>query len=281
MIVAVAAVIVSRRSVNTDQPVRDGDPSDERRPDLREDLQLARPNLRIANGVRPAEGHLPDPGVVQVGQVTLPHVEIRQVDPLSGGDEEPGQVRLLGDQEGRFVLANPVHPGSTQHNPMTISVAAPGQIPIPPRAEVKGVMPGTQDVELVVENFGYDAGGWRVDQHPRFLADTNGNGRADIVGFGNAGVYVSRSQPDGSFGPVELVGHLPLIGVTLLLVGHGSGRDRVSLRMPDRGWSRPRRPIRDPLVRPGLSWLRPLEPGDLCPVRIRCTDLYLSGGLRR
>ena len=24
--------------------------------------------------------------------------------------------------------------------------------------------------ELVVTNFGYDAGGWRVDRHPRFLA---------------------------------------------------------------------------------------------------------------
>ena len=45
---------------------------------------------------------------------------------------------------------------------------------------------------LLVTNFGYDAGGWRVDQHPRFLADTNGGGRADIVGFGNAGVWVSR-----------------------------------------------------------------------------------------
>ena len=46
---------------------------------------------------------------------------------------------------------------------------------------------------LVVTNFGYSAGGWRVDQHPRFLADTTGDGRSDIVGFGNAGVYVSRS----------------------------------------------------------------------------------------
>jgi hypothetical protein len=46
--------------------------------------------------------------------------------------------------------------------------------------------------QLVVRNFGYDAGGWRVDRHPRFLADTTGDGRADIVGFGNAGVWVSR-----------------------------------------------------------------------------------------
>ena len=28
--------------------------------------------------------------------------------------------------------------------------------------------------ELVVDNFGYDAGGWRVDKHPRFLADLTG-----------------------------------------------------------------------------------------------------------
>jgi hypothetical protein len=54
-------------------------------------------------------------------------------------------------------------------------------------------------VVLVVNNFGYTAGGWRTDRHPRFLADTTGDGRADIVGFGNAGVYVSRAQPDGSF----------------------------------------------------------------------------------
>ena len=60
-------------------------------------------------------------------------------------------------------------------------------------------------VQLVVNNFGFNAGGWRVDQHPRFLADTTGDGRADIVGFGNAGVYVSRAQADGSYGPVQLV----------------------------------------------------------------------------
>ncbi len=58
---------------------------------------------------------------------------------------------------------------------------------------------------LVLASFGYDAGGWRVDQHPRFLADTTGSGRADIVGFGNEGVWISRSRPDGTFAPPELV----------------------------------------------------------------------------
>ena len=58
---------------------------------------------------------------------------------------------------------------------------------------------------LGVDNFGYVAGGWRVDQHPRFLADTTGDGRADIVGFGNAGVYVSRATGDGTFAAPQLV----------------------------------------------------------------------------
>jgi hypothetical protein len=59
--------------------------------------------------------------------------------------------------------------------------------------------------ELVVPNFGYDAGGWRVDQHPRFVVDTTGDGRADVIGFGNAGVWRSRAQADGSYAAPELV----------------------------------------------------------------------------
>jgi hypothetical protein len=45
---------------------------------------------------------------------------------------------------------------------------------------------------LVITNYGYGAGGWRVDNHPRFLAHVAGDARADIVGFGDAGVYISR-----------------------------------------------------------------------------------------
>ncbi len=49
--------------------------------------------------------------------------------------------------------------------------------------------------ELVCRGFGYnkEAGGWRVDRHPRFLVDTTGDGRMDIVGFGGPGVYVARN----------------------------------------------------------------------------------------
>ncbi|KOG76081.1 Ricin B lectin, partial [Streptomyces varsoviensis] len=49
--------------------------------------------------------------------------------------------------------------------------------------------------QLVCRGFGYgdDAGAWRIDRHPRFLADVTGDGRLDIVGFGGPGVYVARN----------------------------------------------------------------------------------------
>jgi len=51
----------------------------------------------------------------------------------------------------------------------------------------------------VINDFGFNAGGWRVDRHPRFLADVTGKGRKDIVGFGNDGVFVALSNGDGTF----------------------------------------------------------------------------------
>ncbi|MDK1362000.1 M20/M25/M40 family metallo-hydrolase, partial [Arthrobacter sp. zg-Y1219] len=51
----------------------------------------------------------------------------------------------------------------------------------------------------VVDNFAYTAGDWRVEKHPRFLADLTGDGRADIIGFGDGGVWVSLNNGDGTF----------------------------------------------------------------------------------
>ncbi len=56
-----------------------------------------------------------------------------------------------------------------------------------------------------IEDFGFAAGGWRVDRHPRFAADVTGNGCADIVGFGDAGVYVARGNGDGTFQAPQFV----------------------------------------------------------------------------
>src|SRR5204863_904549 len=71
--------------------------------------------------------------------------------------------------------------------------------------------------------FGYNAGGWRVDKFPRLLADTTGEGRADIVGFGDAGVYISRANANGTFTTPTLV--VPDFGYTA-----GGWRTHMHLR---------------------------------------------------
>ena len=71
------------------------------------------------------------------------------------------------------------------------------------------------------------AGGWEVEKHPRFLADISGEGRADIVGFGDAGVYVALANADGAFpGPVRFV--LPNFGYQLTVLAIAGPKDRES-----------------------------------------------------
>ena len=55
--------------------------------------------------------------------------------------------------------------------------------------------------KLVLKDFGYEVGDWRVDQHLRYLADIRGVGRCDIIGFGDRGVVVSKNNGNGKFGP--------------------------------------------------------------------------------
>jgi Ca2+-binding RTX toxin-like protein len=52
-----------------------------------------------------------------------------------------------------------------------------------------------------ISNFTPETGGWNSqDRYPRQLADVNGDGKADIVGFGNSQVFVSLAQGNGRFG---------------------------------------------------------------------------------
>jgi hypothetical protein len=58
--------------------------------------------------------------------------------------------------------------------------------------------------KLVLKAFGHgqQAGGWLADQHPRFLVDTTGDGRRDIVGCHDDGVWISLQDEDGRFAPL-------------------------------------------------------------------------------
>jgi aqualysin 1 len=45
-----------------------------------------------------------------------------------------------------------------------------------------------------IKDFSYDTTGWLESRHVREMADVNGDGRADVVGFGNDGIHVALSN---------------------------------------------------------------------------------------
>ncbi|SCG79626.1 FG-GAP repeat domain-containing protein, partial [Micromonospora humi] len=55
-----------------------------------------------------------------------------------------------------------------------------------------------------LDDFGHAAGDWRVERHPRLVADVTSAGHADLVGFGEAGVLVAVNRGDGTFVPRPL-----------------------------------------------------------------------------
>ena len=50
-----------------------------------------------------------------------------------------------------------------------------------------------QPPNMVLSAFSFHTG-WVVEKHPRLLGDLTGDGRADIVGFGDAGVWTAAQQ---------------------------------------------------------------------------------------
>ncbi len=71
----------------------------------------------------------------------------------------------------------------------------------------------------VVANFAVGAGGWSSqDRFPRQAGDVNGDGFADIVGFGQAGTLVSLGSGDGNFAA-------PILGIANFGVDQGWSSD--------------------------------------------------------
>lgn len=54
--------------------------------------------------------------------------------------------------------------------------------------------------KLATTQFTYSSG-WRIEKHERVLADVNGDGWDDIVGFGEGGTHTALSNGDGTFKP--------------------------------------------------------------------------------
>ncbi|HXG80275.1 MAG TPA: alkaline phosphatase family protein [Sphingomicrobium sp.] len=61
-----------------------------------------------------------------------------------------------------------------------------------------------QPPNFVVQNLGFNQG-WRVEDHPRLLADLDADGRPEIVGFGDDGVWVSNNLGEGTFSEAKFV----------------------------------------------------------------------------
>ena len=47
--------------------------------------------------------------------------------------------------------------------------------------------------------------GWRIEKHLRFVSDLTGNGRIDLIGFGDEGVSIALNSGNGTFQAPNLV----------------------------------------------------------------------------
>lgn len=65
---------------------------------------------------------------------------------------------------------------------------------------------GFSAASLKISDFGYSFGsGWKLNENPRLIGDVNGDGKSDIVGFGNNGVILSLSTGTGFTSPVQVL----------------------------------------------------------------------------
>lgn len=118
-----------------------------------------------------------------------------------------GAVTPVGRGDGAFADEQPLHQGATGPNAADLwssvdlagtgrpglVVLCTGGARVSARCEDGAFTPAGGELALKAFGHGKQAGGWLADKHPRFLADTTGDGRVDIVGFGGPGVYVARN----------------------------------------------------------------------------------------
>ncbi|XMN04794.1 RICIN domain-containing protein [Streptomyces griseobrunneus] len=127
-----------------------------------------------------------------------------------------GAVTCSSRGDGTFDDERVLHPPASSASPKDLWTLAeltgesrPGVVVL----AAEGVRVSTQDEggtfspaggELVLKAFGHgpQAGSWLADKHPRFLADTTGDGKLDIVGCHDDGLWVSLQDDEGKFAPL-------------------------------------------------------------------------------
>ncbi|MFH9616699.1 RICIN domain-containing protein, partial [Streptomyces pratensis] len=127
-----------------------------------------------------------------------------------------GAVTSSSRGDGTFDDERVLHPPASSASPADLWTLAnltgegrPGVVVL----SADGVRISAQDAggtfaptggQPVLNAFGHgkQAGGWLADRHLRFLADTTGDGRLDIVGCHDDGVWVSLQDEDGAFAPI-------------------------------------------------------------------------------
>lgn len=135
-------------------------------------------------------------------QKTLPNL-----DAANAGDSTK-HVRMLVDLNGDHVPDIVIFGDAgvwtslSQQNPrvapqVTAATTANGINPVP-------VPTVFATPTLVLPNFGVQQG-WDTQKHVRLVVDVNHDGFADIVGFGDAGVWVALGNGDGTFQAPKLV----------------------------------------------------------------------------
>ncbi|MEV0253049.1 RICIN domain-containing protein [Streptomyces sp. NPDC050732] len=96
-----------------------------------------------------------------------------------------------------WTLADTTGDGS----PHVVVLAADG-VRISPQDEAGTYAPAGGEPAVKAFGRSEEAGGWIADKHPRFLADTTGNGRLDIVGCHEDGVWISLQDEEGTYAPI-------------------------------------------------------------------------------
>ncbi|KAH8992703.1 lectin 2 [Lactarius akahatsu] len=116
-----------------------------------------------------------------------------------------GRSDIVGFGHGGVIVSK--NDGNAKFNPVYLAL---GDFGLPHRVARRNNGDGTfAPAQAVISGtFCYDGGGWRIEQHPRFIADLTGDGKVDIIGCGDAGVYVSLNKGDGTFGPINLVANI-------------------------------------------------------------------------